>query len=143
MVWVTQAICAVMIGNAACFCEQADLPSSIAFDLSIIMYAVGIVGSAISWALMRWFGRRTLYLWGCGLCSAALLTAGIVGAVNDTKVAGWMLGSLVVLNALVYDATIGPVCYFLVAEIPASRLRVKTVVLARVSYNLMTLVGMH
>ena len=35
--------------------------------------------------------------------------------------------------------SIGPVCYVLVAEIPSTRLRVKTVVLARVAYNIVSI----
>ena len=53
----------------------------------------------------------------------------------------WTLGSLVILLTFVYDTTIGPVCYSLVAEIPSTRLRVKTVVLARVAYNIVNLIS--
>ena len=34
-----------------------------------------------------------------------------------------------------YDLTVGPVCYSLVAEIPSTRLRQKTIVMARNFYN--------
>jgi SP family general alpha glucoside:H+ symporter-like MFS transporter len=35
-----------------------------------------------------------------------------------------------------FDSTIGPLTYCLVAELPSNRLRVKTIVLARVAYNI-------
>jgi SP family general alpha glucoside:H+ symporter-like MFS transporter len=41
---------------------------------------------------------------------------------------------------IIFDSTVGPVCYSLVAEIPSTRLRVKTVVLARVAYNVVSIV---
>jgi SP family general alpha glucoside:H+ symporter-like MFS transporter len=43
---------------------------------------------------------------------------------------------MLIFLTFVYDSTIGPVCYVLVSEIPSTRLRIKTVVLARVAYNL-------
>lgn len=38
------------------------------------------------------------------------------------------------LLTFTYDLTVGPVCYSLVAELPSTRLRIKTVVLARAAY---------
>ena len=146
VVWMTQAVSAIITGNAAYFYEQAGLSATHAFDLSIGMYVAGILGAVLSWFLMRVAGRRTLYLYGTAICGATLLAAGVVGAaVADAapanSAAGWTLGSLIVANTLVYDSTIGPVCYALVAEIPSTRLRVKTVVLARVCYNLLIIVA--
>ena len=46
------------------------------------------------------------------------------------------LGSLIILLTAIYDFTIGPACCALVAEIPSTRLHVKTIVLARVAYNI-------
>ena len=37
---------------------------------------------------------------------------------------------------ITYDLTVGPICYCLVAEIPSTRLRIKTAVLARNAYNI-------
>lgn len=145
VVWITQAVSATVTGNAAYFYEQAGLRADQAFDMSAGMYVAGIVGAIGSWFLMRYFGRRTLYLWGTACCGGLLLLSGIIGAVvadnaPSGSAAGWALCSLIVLATLVYDSTIGPVCYALVAEIPSTRMRVKTVVLARVAYNMMVVV---
>jgi SP family general alpha glucoside:H+ symporter-like MFS transporter len=40
-----------------------------------------------------------------------------------------------------YDISVGPVCYSLVSEIPTTRLRIKTVVLARNLYNCFSIVN--
>jgi hypothetical protein len=45
------------------------------------------------------------------------------------------------LQACTYNVTVGPICYAIVAEIPSTRLRQKTVVLARNFYNLASIVG--
>jgi MFS transporter, SP family, general alpha glucoside:H+ symporter len=146
MVWITQAVSATVAGNAAYFYEQAGLSSDRAFDLTTGMYVAGIFGAILSWFLMRVCGRRTLYLWGSAVCGLSLLVAGIVGAAAAdsapvNSAASWTLGALIVLTTLVYDSTIGPVCYSLVAEIPSTRMRVKTVVLARIVYNTVILIG--
>jgi SP family general alpha glucoside:H+ symporter-like MFS transporter len=52
---------------------------------------------------------------------------------------GYGVGAILIAQNLVYSSTIGPVCYTIVAEMPSTRLRAKTVVLARLAYNLMGL----
>ena len=56
----------VTLGNvmsfAVYFFEQAGIDNSNAFTLGIVQYAIGFVGTVISWVLLaRNFGRRTLY----------------------------------------------------------------------------------
>lgn len=137
MVWMTQTLCgAPLTGYAAYFYVQAGFDPQRAFDISIGMYGMAILGNMLSWFLLPVVGRRTSYLWGTGLMFLTLVVAGSVGTQPDSNWVSWTLGSLVILLTFVYDTTIGPVCYSLVAEIPSTRLRVKTVVLARVAYNI-------
>ncbi|OCK75447.1 MFS alpha-glucoside transporter-like protein [Lepidopterella palustris CBS 459.81] len=139
-VWMTQSICGVMTGYATYFYTRAGLPTEGAFNLSTAMYGAGILGAFLSWFLMRIAGRRMLYLWGVALCAVVLAVAGFVGTRKESAAVSWVLGSLIVLVTFIYDSTIGPICYALVAEIPSTRLRVKTVVLARVAYNILSLI---
>jgi MFS transporter, SP family, general alpha glucoside:H+ symporter len=142
MVWMIQTLCgSPMTGYATYFYNQAGFDTENSFDLSLGMYSLAIIGAMISWFLLPVMGRRTLYLWGTGLCFIILVVAGSVGTQGTTPWVPWTLGSLVILHTFVYDTTIGPVCYSLVAEIPSTRLRVKTVVLARVAYNIVTIVS--
>jgi SP family general alpha glucoside:H+ symporter-like MFS transporter len=137
MVWMTQTLCgSPLTGYATYFYVNAGFAAERAFDLSIGMYGMAIVGQMISWYLFSVVGRRPLYLWGTGLCFVILIVSGSISTQPDAPWVSWTLGSLVILLTFVYDTTIGPVCYSLVSEIPSTRLRVKTVVLARVSYNM-------
>ncbi len=43
---------------------------------------------------------------------------------------------MLLIFTFIYDLTVGPVCYCLVAEISSTRLRAKTIVLARNFYNI-------
>lgn len=140
MVWMIQSICGCMTGYATYFYVQAGLSTDRAFTMSIAMYGAGILGLGCSWLLMKWFGRRTLFMFGVALCAIVLLAAGFVGTRSNSAAISWTLGTLIVVMTFVYDCTVGPVCYSIVAEIPATRLRVKSVVLARVAYNILSLV---
>jgi MFS transporter, SP family, general alpha glucoside:H+ symporter len=65
-----------------------------------------------------------------------ILLAGGVASLIPFDAQLWTTGSLLIVLTFLYDLTLGPVCYIMVAEIPSTRLRVKTVVLARLVYNL-------
>lgn len=142
MVWMTQALCgSAMTAYAAYFYVQAGFSTARAFDLSTGMFGVAILAGILAWIIMGKFGRRTLYVTGSALCFTVMVVTGIVGCLKDTPAQSRTLGSLIILFTVIYDSTIGPVCYALVAEVPSTRLRVKTVVLARVAYNLCFLIS--
>ncbi|KAJ4373110.1 hypothetical protein N0V83_003401 [Neocucurbitaria cava] len=162
MCWTIQTLCGGSImGFSTYFFEQAGLSSRHAFTLSLGQFALGLVGVIISWALMVYFGRRTLYLSGQALMFMILLLIGILACVpqkhttikaspapgaiasSASKTANvhpsalnWVIASLLLIFTLTYDATVGPICYSLVSEIPSTRLRSKTIVLPRNSYNI-------
>jgi SP family general alpha glucoside:H+ symporter-like MFS transporter len=66
--------------------------------------------------------------------SAAVGTSEVVNA-HPTAL-NWSIAALLLAFTLAYDATLGPICYSLVSEIPSTRLRSKTIVLARNCYNI-------
>jgi len=66
-----------------------------------------------------------------------LFIIGFVGiAPKSNKAAPWVVGTMLLVFTFIYDLTVGPVCYCLVAEISSTRLRSKTIVLARNFYNI-------
>ncbi|RMZ83109.1 hypothetical protein DV738_g1209, partial [Chaetothyriales sp. CBS 135597] len=134
--WVTQAFCgAALMGYSVQFYERAGLDSKNSFNFNLGQYAMGAVGTVGSWFIMRVVGRRTLYLYGLAIMLVLLLVVGGLGCSNN-KGAGWGVGSLLLVYTFVYDITVGPVCYSIVAEIPSTRLKIKTVGLARNLYNI-------
>lgn len=143
MVWITQAFCGgTIMGYANYFYIQAGFPVEHSIKLTTGMFALGILGNMAAWFLLRQFGRRTLYLAGEVGMIAILLLGGLVSVIPmNATVVYWILGSLLLVFTLVYNLTVGPTCYVLVAEIPSTRLRVKTVVLARVFYNIASIVN--
>jgi SP family general alpha glucoside:H+ symporter-like MFS transporter len=100
-------------------------------------YALGAIGTIGSWFLMSRAGRRTIYVWGLFVMFVILLIIGLTGiAPASNQGASWAIGSMLLVYTFVYDLTIGPVCYSLVAEISSTRLKAKTIVLARNFYNI-------
>ncbi|KAH6614495.1 raffinose family of oligosaccharides transporter [Chaetomium sp. MPI-SDFR-AT-0129] len=140
--WMIQTLCGSnFMGYSTYFYQQAGLAVENSFSMSLGQYALGAIGTVASWFLMNWFGRRTLYLSGQVIMFALLLAIGCASLAGRSNVAAqWAIGSLLLIYTFTYDATVGPVCYSLVAELTSTRLRTKSVVLARNTYNIMGIV---
>ncbi|CEJ60960.1 hypothetical protein PMG11_09514 [Penicillium brasilianum] len=142
LTWAAQSLCGSgLMGYSAYFYEQAGLATSNAFTMSMVLYILGAIGTISSWPLMTKFGRRTLYVGGLGFMLILLLIIGFLGIISRKSVpAQWAVGSLLLIYAFTYDATVGPICYSLVSEMSSTRLRTKTIVLARNLYNICGLI---
>lgn len=123
------------------FYQQAGLPTTQAFNMSLVQYALGIVGVFIAWFLLPHVGRRTMYIYGLAGLALCLITIGILGTRHTSSPIAWGIGSLLILYTLIYDITVGPICYAIVSEVPSSELRTKTIVLARMTYNILNIVS--
>ena len=136
MTWLIQQTSgSPMIGWGTYFMEQVGLTPTNAYSLGVAQSAMGFCGTVGSWFLMPHFGRRTLYLWGQIVMFIGLMIIGCLGIPHLMTSTGWAIGALMLCLTFVYDFTVGPVCYSLVAELPSTRLRIKTVVLSRNVYN--------
>lgn len=123
-------------GFSTYYFSQAGLSTLNAFNMSMAMYALGAVGTVLSWFLINRVGRRQMYLWGQGAMFATMLITGILGFVKQTAAVSWAVGAMLLLCTFFYDLTIGPVCFAIIAEVSSTRLRSKTIVLACNTYNI-------
>ncbi|KAI6251566.1 General alpha-glucoside permease [Erysiphe necator] len=131
MTWAIQNLCgSALMGYSTYFFVQAGLPTQMAFNMSLGQYGIGIAGTFFSWYLMSRYGRRSLFGGGLFLLLLVLLGIGSAGVV-ESKEAGWVIVSLLILFTVIYNSTVGPITYCLVSEIPSTRMKNKTVVLAR------------
>ncbi|GFZ49522.1 hypothetical protein JCM24511_07642 [Saitozyma sp. JCM 24511] len=141
----TEIVCAVftiqwwcgdpLISYAITFYEEAGLDAIKAFDLNLGVTSMYIVGTLISWPLVSRFGRRTIYLYGLAGMGATMLITGILGFVNANG-AKWAIGTMLILLNLFYNMSVGPACYVIISETHSTRLRAKSIVLARNAYNI-------
>ncbi|KAK0952856.1 hypothetical protein LTR91_024174 [Friedmanniomyces endolithicus] len=66
----------------------------------------------------------------------SLLLVGFISLAPVTSGSSWAIGAFLLIFTFIYDSTVGPLTYVIVPETPSSRLRHKTVVLARNAYNI-------
>jgi SP family general alpha glucoside:H+ symporter-like MFS transporter len=137
MTWMVQTLCgSTFMGYSTYFYQQAGLPTTSAFDLSMGQYALGMAGTVLSWFMMARCGRRTLYLYGSYALCTLLIIIGLTAIAPSSNIGSrWAIGSMLLIFTFIYDFTVGPVCYALVAEVSSTRLKAKTIVLARNFYN--------
>lgn len=80
------------------------------------------------------------YLYGQVALAVLMLITGILGSIPENQSANYAIGAMLIIFTGVYDCSVGPVCYSLVAEMSSTRLRSKSVILARNFYNLASLI---
>ncbi len=90
---------------------------------------------------MEYVGRRTLYIWGNVVMFVILIIIGFLGIPEPSPAIANASGALLMIFTFTYDITVGPVCYCLVSEISSTRLRIKTVALARNCYNIASIIA--
>lgn len=135
LTWSLQWWCGYgLVTYATTFFQRSGLNSDASFNLNIIMQCIRILGPFISWFAMDRFGRRTIYINGAVVCCITMAVIGGLGFGQGPQY-GKAIGSILVIFAFYYSATIGPVCYTIVSEIPSGPLRAKQIVLARTTYN--------
>ncbi|KAH7355587.1 general substrate transporter, partial [Pyrenochaeta sp. MPI-SDFR-AT-0127] len=131
-------------GYSTYFLTQAGLPTTQAFNMAIIGYAIAIVGGFFSWVLLPLFGRRSIY--NCSLAMMLVIMI-IIGALGfpqaETKKPGyaWAIGSILIVSSFLYNCSIGPLTNTLCSEIPSALLRSKSIVLARSVYVVGTIIA--
>ncbi|KAK0367033.1 hypothetical protein LTR59_011566 [Friedmanniomyces endolithicus] len=130
---------------ATYFFQQAGLPTTQSFNMSIVLYALGIPAIITAFLLMPYYGRRTIFLWGQAVATLILLAVGALGAAQGSATAdsslAWGIGGLLLFLGFVDNCAVSPIIYALVSELPSSILRSKSVVLARFTYAVVNLIA--
>ncbi|KAI9046507.1 hypothetical protein LZ554_009254 [Drepanopeziza brunnea f. sp. 'monogermtubi'] len=135
MVWIAQSLVgSALMASSTYFYTQAGVDTKTAYNLTLGGYGAGMAGTMASWIITGYVGRRKLYLGGSGILGLLLFTIGCT-AFSNSKAGHWATCTLLIAYTLVYNLTIGPTCYTLISEISSTRLKAKTVVIARGWYN--------
>jgi MFS family permease len=101
--------------------------------MSVGYLAVGFVGTLLSWVLITKVGRRRIYNYGLATLTVMIFLIGILDcAPNYTNRPGviWAQSTLMIIWNGIYDLTIGPVCFVLICEVSATKVRAKTIAVA-------------
>ncbi|VUC26004.1 unnamed protein product [Clonostachys rosea] len=128
--------------NSSYFFEQLGLGTSTVYSLSIGGLALAFLGTLINWFFcMPYFGRRFLYISGMASMSIVLVTIGILNVWRSRTSVIYAQAGLAMFWNLLFDMTVGQLGWAIPAEIGSTRLRQKTICLARVSYYLVNIVA--
>jgi MFS transporter, SP family, general alpha glucoside:H+ symporter len=95
--------------------------------------SVGVVGSCLSWTLLAYFGRRTIYNGGLALLACLQLLIGILDCIPNKKAKPgvvWAEASILIVWNFFYNLTIGPVGFSILCETSAAHVREKTIAFA-------------
>ncbi|KAH8821994.1 MFS maltose permease MalP [Xylogone sp. PMI_703] len=141
MTWIAQALCGTAVGGlSSYFYVRAGISTSSAYSLSWGQTAIGACGTIGSWFIMNKVGRKKLMCYGLVVIFVLLLVAGGMGIPEHPSTAtSWTAGTMILLISAVADISAGPVVYTIVSEIPSTRLRSKSIILARNAYNIINL----
>ncbi|KAF5535194.1 major facilitator superfamily transporter [Fusarium mexicanum] len=120
------------------FMEQAGFPTAQASNMTIINYSLALIGGLVSWLLLPFFGRRSIYV--MSIFSMLLLMTliggvGIPQAHSSRLSYSWAIAALLIVSSFLYNATIGPLTNTICSEVPSTILCSRTLVLSRWFYT--------
>ncbi|KAJ6109967.1 hypothetical protein N7486_002202 [Penicillium sp. IBT 16267x] len=142
-VWMCQVFCGIWYGgNIVYFLQQINFTNNQSFDFGLGVNAIGWCGTVCSWFVMQRVGRRKLFVTGLGIMFTVLMLVGFLGIPSHTTPGlSYSSAALLLVFVFTYDLTVGPVTYCLISEIPSTRLRIKSAVLARNCYNIASIIA--
>lgn len=123
------------------FFEQAGMSAANAYKLNLGGTAIAFIGTILSWFLMNRLGRRTIYLAGMSFIVIYLFIIGCLTTVHHNNGVGWAQSSLTIIWLFTFSLSLGPIGWTIPAEVSSTRLRSKTIVLARNSYYISIIVA--
>lgn len=142
MAWASQTFCSFVItGNATYFYEQAGLASSSAYKMTVGQGGLHFICTLVSVWFTGRYGRRNLWLWGLALQTIPMLIIGFISIPKESVSIAYAQAAMFLLWYGIYELTTGPVAYIIVGETSSTRLRSKTIGLARNAYNLANIVN--
>lgn len=121
--------------NSTYFFEQVGLTTETTYKLNVGGTAMALLATLISWfLLMPYLGRRVIYLWGMLSMTIILFIIGILNIKTSTDGIGITQAVLTLCWTFVFQLSVGQLGWALPAEVGSTRLRQKTICLARNSY---------
>ncbi|RSL86185.1 hypothetical protein CEP52_015894 [Fusarium oligoseptatum] len=143
VVFAGQILCGICFAyNSSYFFSQVGLGTSTTYSLALGGTGLAFFGCLVNWfVLMPNFGRRTIYVWGMGGMCFVLILIGILNVWTHTSAVAMTQACLTLLWTFIFQLSAGQLGWALPAEVGSTRLRQKTICLARDSSNIMGIIG--
>lgn len=128
--------------NSTYFFEQVGLATETNYKLNVGGTAMALIATLLSWFfLMPYFGRRVIYLYGMFSMAMILFLIGILNVKRSVNGIGLTQAALTLCWTFVFQLSVGQLGWALPAEVGSTRLRQKTICLARNSYYIISVVA--
>ena len=145
MAFAGQILTGLVFGsNSTFFFQQVGLNTNQIYKLNVGSNALALLSTLFSWFLvMPNVGRRRIYICGCAAMATILYLIGILQGVShfNRKPIGMAQAVLTLLWVVSFQLTVGQLGWSTPAEVGSTRLRQKTVVLARNSYYVTSVIA--
>ncbi|DAA79096.1 TPA_exp: putative MFS alpha-glucoside transporter [Trichophyton benhamiae CBS 112371] len=122
-----------LVGYSNYFFTLAGLSTDDAFNMGLGFLGVGFLGTVLSWFELAYFGRRTIYRNGLAMLAVLQFVIGILDCVPNYEKRPnviWAQASMMVVWNFAYSLSVGPVCFVILCECSATKVRSKTIALA-------------
>jgi len=134
--WMTQQLQSISGLGGSYFYEQLGISVQTSYALNFGNSAISLVGTFTAWALVGRVGRRTIYLYGVGLIAVFYFIVGFMALSPNATSSGikWGQAGVLLVQSYTYSVSTGPLAFTIASETGSTRLRAKTIALARSSY---------
>lgn len=140
--WGTQIMTGFVIQSyATYFFQQAGLSSGDSFKMTLGIGAIHLICNFSSSALTGNYGRRPLFLIGCVVLSLLMFLIGFLAIGPDSSAFGFATSAVYLVWFAVWCLSIGPLPYIVNGEVSSTRLRAKTITLARSVYLILNIIN--
>lgn len=138
-----QLVCGLVFAYASTyFFQQVGLDVDASYSLGWGANGLALFACLVNWfVLMPRFGRRTIYIWGMAAMAIELMLIGILNVWTSRTSVAWTQAILTLVWTFTFQLSAGQLGWALPAEIGSTRLRQKTVCLARNVSNILGTVG--
>lgn len=121
--------------NSTYFFQQVGLTPTQTYRLNIGGTGMALAGTLVSWfALLPYYGRRRIFLWGMFTLFLIQYAIGILNIWTENDTVAMSQAVLTLVWTFVFQLSIGQLGWALPAEVGSTRLRQRTVCLARNTY---------
>jgi SP family general alpha glucoside:H+ symporter-like MFS transporter len=118
------------------------LPTNTTYNLNFGGTGLALLGALFSWfCLMPYLGRRTIYVAGMFLMSCTLYLIAILNIWTENKPVALAQAVLTLIWTWFFQNSVGQLGWAVPAEIGSTRLRQKTICLARNSYYISSVIA--
>ncbi len=132
LTWTTQVFSGFAIqAYITYFFTLAGLSPADSYKLALGTYGIAFVGTAISWFLQAYIGRRKIFICGLAVMTTVMWIVGFLALAPGTGGISWAQCVLLLVWFGAYGLSVGPIPFVIASEISSSRLRNKTLGLAR------------